>query len=202
MSNIVAVMGSPNSEGNTASAVDAVLNGAMGLSTNIIKYHNISKMAFIHGCRHCHHCVYTGDCDVEDDLSPTLKDIGKADVLVFATPVYFNMPTAQFKLVLDRMYSFLSVDRKTSSLAGKYAVIIVACSEYNERTKAMVENLTDAIKDFGIIVTDKLVYSDMNGTEVFKTNTNAIKRSYEVGKKFCKMSEIKVDEGINYLNAE
>lgn len=200
MSNIVAVMGSPNSEGNTASAVDAVLNGAMGLSTNIIKYYNLSKLKFIHGCRHCHHCVYTGKCDLEDDISPVLEDLRKADTILFATPIYFGMPTAQFVVVLDRMYSFLSIDRKTSSLSGKNAIILVSCNEINDNNLRMLETLVNAIEDFGMTVTDRLIYSDNNGSEMFNSNSKGITKAYEVGKKLSKKGDIAICKDVVCLN--
>ena len=44
---------------------------------------------------------------MDDDIKPVLARIPDMDVLVFATPTYFFGPSAQMKLVMDRMYSLI-----------------------------------------------------------------------------------------------
>ncbi|MCQ2078874.1 MAG: flavodoxin family protein [archaeon] len=184
MSKIVAVMGSPNSFGNTAGVVDAVLDGAMGLSTNIIKLYHLGKLNYVHGCTHCLRCCEAKKCVQVDDLGPVLLDIHSADVVIFATPMYFNMPTAQFKMVFDRMYADMSVDRSVSKLAGKKAIIAVTCGQNDENAFHMVDLLSKAIEAFGFEITDRMVFSDDCGHRKFSADKGAYSKAREIGAQY------------------
>lgn len=54
-------------------------------------------------CNGCLECEETGLCVIDDDFTniivPKLVD---ADMLIFASPVYFNMPSAMMKNFIDR----------------------------------------------------------------------------------------------------
>lgn len=53
-------------------------------------------------CRGCLACQSTGKCVIRDDVAPMLEQIRTADVLVFATPIYFYEMSGQMKVLLDR----------------------------------------------------------------------------------------------------
>lgn len=53
-------------------------------------------------CRGCLACQNTGTCVIKDDVAPLLDQIRTADVLVFATPIYFYEMSGQMKVLLDR----------------------------------------------------------------------------------------------------
>lgn len=59
----------------------------------------------INGCLGCRQCRKTGNCVWNDDARDILNKILEADVLVFASPVYFYSVSAQLKLILDRTFS-------------------------------------------------------------------------------------------------
>jgi len=70
------------------------------------------------GCRACMSCQKSDEfeCVIDDEASPILRRLPEADVLVFATPVYFFGPTAQLKLMLDRMFSLVKIDHEAGSV--------------------------------------------------------------------------------------
>lgn len=47
-------------------------------------------MRFINYCKGCLGCVSSGKCVIHDDMSGILEDMVYADVIVFASPIYFN----------------------------------------------------------------------------------------------------------------
>lgn len=53
-------------------------------------------------CRGCMTCQDTHRCVIEDDAPVLTEKIGEADVLVFATPVYYYGISGQLKTLLDR----------------------------------------------------------------------------------------------------
>lgn len=52
------------------------------------------------GCLMCHKI---GKCVLKDDVEPMMKKVREAQVLVFATPIYYYEMCGQMKTFLDRM---------------------------------------------------------------------------------------------------
>lgn len=72
-------------------------------------------------CDGCNACLKEGVCKIKDDMQMISEQMGKADGIIFGTPVYFYNVTAQAKAVMDRTYP-LAFSRK---LRGKVAAAIV-----------------------------------------------------------------------------
>lgn len=56
----------------------------------------------IHFCRGCLACQETQECVIHDDASRIAEKMLTADVLVFATPIYYYEMSGQMKTMLDR----------------------------------------------------------------------------------------------------
>ena len=54
-------------------------------------------------CLGCLSCQKTGKCIINDDVKDYLEKISSADVLVFATPIYYYSMSGQLKTFLDRL---------------------------------------------------------------------------------------------------
>lgn len=189
MSKIVAVMGSANSKGNTAAAVDAILDGAMGLSTNLICYHDLSKLNFVKACDFAALSGKGADGVQDPELKSIVGDIATADVVLFATPLYFNFPTAQFSMILDSMSCFLSANG--SALAGKKAIVLVTCDGVDEFSKGALNALVNAIEKLDMTIVSKLIFSCGNGS--FRENKVAVDKAVSVGAKFFKTSNVEAE---------
>ena len=73
-------------------------------------------------CRGCLACQKTGCCVIRDDMDALIEKVREADVLVFATPIYYYEMSGQMKAFLDRCnplyisdYKFRSVYLVTAS---------------------------------------------------------------------------------------
>lgn len=68
--------------------------------------HQVEKICLrgktIDFCRGCLSCQHTGRCVISDDASEIVEKMRTADVLVFATPVYYYEMCGQMKTLLDR----------------------------------------------------------------------------------------------------
>lgn len=53
-------------------------------------------------CLGCFACQRTGTCVIRDDMAPFVTKMEAADVLVFATPIYYYEMSGQMKTLLDR----------------------------------------------------------------------------------------------------
>ena len=104
--NIVLLQGSPNVDGSTALLAE---NFTMGASEagHKVKRLDISRMN-IKPCTGCVACGYEGPCVQNDDSSIIRKEILAADMIVFASPLYYYGMSAQLKTVVDRFCSYNS----------------------------------------------------------------------------------------------
>ena len=111
---VIGINASPRKNANTQTLVEAVLRGAAtkGADTRLVNLRELD----IHGCMGCEGCKkQLGHCVQKDDLSPLLRDLTEYDAIVLGTPVYWFHVSAQFKMLVDRLYSFLETgtDPKT-----------------------------------------------------------------------------------------
>jgi multimeric flavodoxin WrbA len=103
---VIGINGSPRKNANTQTLVEAALNGAAekGAQTRLVNLRELN----INGCLGCEGCKkQLGVCVQKDDLTPLLQEMMTYDAIVMGTPVYWYQVTAQFKMVVDRLYSFL-----------------------------------------------------------------------------------------------
>lgn len=102
---VVILNGSPRLNGNTRAAAlemeKGIKENIKGAETELID----ASIKHIHPCRGCDACRKNGGkCIQKDDMPQILNSISQADVLVFATPVYYWGMTAQLKTLIDRFY--------------------------------------------------------------------------------------------------
>lgn len=97
---IVILSTSPRRGGNSDALADAFLAGAtqQGHAAEKIFLHDKD----IRFCRGCLACQKTERCGIRDDVEAILDKMRRADVIVFATPVYFYEMCGQMKTLLDR----------------------------------------------------------------------------------------------------
>ncbi len=97
---IVIINGSAR-KGNTLTAINAFVEGVA--KENKIEIIAPDKLN-IAPCKGCGVCQCSNGCVDKDDTNPTIDKIVSADVIVFATPVYWWGMSAQLKLVIDKCY--------------------------------------------------------------------------------------------------
>ena len=101
---IVIVCGSPRNNGNTEILVDAFIKGVRKSSNQITKI-KLSQLK-INGCTDCKHCfTHDGECIQRDGMDSIYPMLRKADMIVFASPIYYYGFSSQIKAVIDRLYA-------------------------------------------------------------------------------------------------
>ena len=95
--------GSPRKE-NTFALVEAFREGAESAGHEVEVYHvGQMKIAGCLGCEYCH-TKGEGSCIQKDDLEKILPAYREADMIVFASPVYYFTMTAQMEAAIQRVY--------------------------------------------------------------------------------------------------
>lgn len=108
---IVLLQGSPNRNGSTAILAENFKKGAESAGHQVIQF-NVAGMN-IKPCTGCVVCGYEGTCVQKDDNGKIRDAILSADMIVFATPLYYYGMSAQIKTVIDRFCSYnFSITKK------------------------------------------------------------------------------------------
>jgi multimeric flavodoxin WrbA len=128
--NVVALLGSPRTNGNSAAIARRFTEAAAGRGARVRTY-ELNRLTY-RGCQGCYACKKTLDhCILDDDLTEVLAAVREADLVVLATPVYYGEVTGQLKCFIDRTFSYLvpdyAVNPQPSRLPpGKKLVFVIA----------------------------------------------------------------------------
>ncbi len=100
---IVVLTGSPHKTGTSNTLVNEFIRGAEENGHTIKRFD--TPFLSIHPCIGCDHCGMNGPCVFDDDMPKILDTILESDMIVFATPIYYFVFSAQIKSAIDRFYS-------------------------------------------------------------------------------------------------
>lgn len=104
MKKIMILNGSPRKNGKTAELIKAFTEGAKS-SGNEVKEFYIDGMD-IKSCKACEACSQNGGyCVQKDDMEQIYDAYLWADVIVFASPMYWGTISGQLKTTIDRLYA-------------------------------------------------------------------------------------------------
>ena len=106
MKKIVILNGAGKKNGNTAAMIKAFKEGAAG--SEITEFY--LQTMDIHGCLDCGGCRRKEKgspepCVQKDDMNQIYAAVREADVIVFASPVYWWDITGTLKTAIDRLYA-------------------------------------------------------------------------------------------------
>ena len=108
MKNILVVMGGGRPKGNTAQLVDAFVKGAEEAG------HLVEKVSLlkteVKGCLGCNACRYGKRCVQKDGFNELVPKIKGADLVVFASPLYFWTISSKLKAFIERFYCIAEED--------------------------------------------------------------------------------------------
>lgn len=108
--NILVISTSLRKGSNSELLAEQFANGAKEAGHQVEKISlRDKKIAFCRGCLACQH---TGKCVLKDDGNDIADKMLAADVLVFATPIYYYEMSGQMKTMLDRANPLFFVDYK------------------------------------------------------------------------------------------
>lgn len=108
MKNILVIQGGGRANGNTAQLVSSF---AKGVEDAGHKVEIISLMkSEVKGCLGCNACRYGKPCIQKDSFNDIVPKIENADMVVFATPLYFWTISSRLKAFIERFYCIAQED--------------------------------------------------------------------------------------------
>lgn len=105
---VLIVATSPRRNGNSNRLAEAFAKGALQAGHQVETVYLCEKN--IGFCRGCLACQKTMRCVIRDDADAIAQQMGAADILVFATPIYYYGMSGQMKAMLDRANPLFSAD--------------------------------------------------------------------------------------------
>lgn len=106
--NVLVISTSLRSRSNSDALAEAFADGARDAGNTVEKIMLRGKnIAF---CQGCLACQKTQKCVITDDAAEIAEKMCKADVIAFATPVYYYEMSGQMKTLLDRANPLFSSD--------------------------------------------------------------------------------------------
>ncbi len=108
MKKILIIQGGGRPNGNTAQLVKAFAKGAVDAGHSVETISLIKNE--IKGCLGCNACRYGKPCVQKDGFNDIVPKIMDADLLVFASPLYFWTISSRLKAFIERFYRIAEKD--------------------------------------------------------------------------------------------
>lgn len=107
---VLILSASPRNNSNSDLLAEEFARGAREMGHTVEKISLTGKtLQFCKGCLACQ-TRKNGHCVMKDDADAIVQKMAQADVLVFATPIYFYEMSGQMKTLLDRTNPLFPVD--------------------------------------------------------------------------------------------
>lgn len=181
---VVSFLGSPNKHGNTAMLLRKVLEGICG-NENIEDKIVFLEEQNINPCMGCDACKQNEQlsCVMKDDMQHIYKKLKDSELIIIASPIYWWSVTAQTKCFIDRLYGINFKDSDLHLENKKVMLVMTYGGELPNSGPERVElNFREICEYIGVSVAD--VLGVCTGSVQVKDNEKALRKAYELGKKF------------------
>lgn len=108
MKKVIVISTSLRAGSNSDMLADKFMEGALQAGHEVEKISLIGKD--IRFCRGCLACQKLGKCVIQDDVDAIMQKVLHADVIVWATPIYYFEMSGQMKVLIDRMNALYTLD--------------------------------------------------------------------------------------------
>lgn len=189
MKNILIIQGGGRLKGNTAQLVENFAKGAEEAG------HQVEVVSLlkneVKGCLGCNACRYGKPCVQKDAFNDLVPKIKAADLIVFASPLYFWTLSARLKAFIERFYCIAEEDHNPP--LGRYekypvkdsALLLTAADNFFWTFEQATSYYQFAIvnyigfRDKGMLLAGGC--GDTNGKPQIN-KTEHLKEAYELGK--------------------
>lgn len=173
---ITVITGSPHKNGTSALLVEKFIEGAKEAGHDVFRFD--AAFEEVKPCVGCDHCKTNGSaCIYNDSMNKLKEQLISADMVVFATPLYYLGMSAQIKTVIDRFYAIepkIMGNKKALLMATANVPSIAIMKLLTEHYKTIV-NYLQWEDEGAILATGCPVRSDIEKTDYPN-------KAYEMGK--------------------
>lgn len=136
------------------------------------------KIDFCKGCLACQNNKKKG-CIINDDMKKVIGKVKQANVLVFATPIYFYAISGQLKTFLDRLNPLYVQDYNF-----KEVYLLTTCADSNlSAMNCAMQEINGFVSCFdGVIFKKALCGTNVTNPKEISEHNDILLKSYELGK--------------------
>lgn len=131
MKKVIVISTSLRAGSNSDMLADRLIEGAKDAGCEVKKIALIGKT--IQFCKGCLACQQMGKCVINDDVNEVMAQVLEADVVVWATPIYYYEMSGQMKTLIDRMNAMFVKDYRFRDV---YLLTTAAESDSNTPQRA------------------------------------------------------------------
>jgi multimeric flavodoxin WrbA len=158
---VLALLGSPRPQGNTATLMQSVLEGLSQIENTTITSYALNDLK-IEPCTACDACLGKTDrfCIIDDDMARLYPAFIEADLVVMASPIYWWSVSAQLKLFIDRLYG-LNREKNPQYYRDKRIILVLTYEDGDPNSGAeLTISMFKEICDYtGMKLVDVVRYS-------------------------------------------
>jgi multimeric flavodoxin WrbA len=179
MKKILAVVGSPRTNGNTHILVSKIAEGARAKDAEV----DVLLLGdfTIKECDGCHVCWKMEECIKNDDMQTIFRKIIQSDVIIFGTPVYWYGPTALMKGFIDR-FVYFNCPKNRAKIRGKSAVIAIPFEEENiETARPVIEFFQKCLDYLEVNLLGEILVPGVSARGEIRHKEKSLQEAYELG---------------------
>ena len=136
MKKVIVISTSLRRGSNSDMLADKFVEGAKAAGNDVEKISLVGKN--IGFCRGCLACQKLGRCVINDDVNDIMAKVLQADVVAWATPIYYYEMSGQMKTLIDRMNAMYEQDYQFRDIY----LLTTAADDYEQAPKRAETGLT------------------------------------------------------------
>ena len=179
MKKVVVISTSLRLGSNSDLLADKFAEGAKAVGNDVVKFSLFGKN--IQFCKGCLACQKLGRCVIKDDVNDIMSKVLNADVVVWATPIYYYEMSGQMKTLIDRMNAMYEQDYQFRDVY----LLTTAAEDEAETPKRAEMGLAGWIDCYPKSrLAGTLFCGGVNKAREIEGNTK-LQEAYELGKTIC-----------------
>ena len=133
MKQVIVISTSLRHGSNSDMLAEKFAEGARSAGNEVEKVALVGKE--IQFCKGCMACQKLGRCVINDDVNDIMAKVLRADVVVWATPIYYYEMSGQMKTLIDRMNAMYPLDYQFRDV-----YLLTTAAEDDEETPKRAES--------------------------------------------------------------
>ena len=174
---IVVLTGSPRRNGNTNHLAGQFIKGAEEAGHEVYRFDCAQRK--VSSCIACNRCGMNGQCIFNDDFEELRPHLVAADMVVFATPMYYFGFSSQLKAVIDRFYA---LNGQIKGNVKQSALLMAYADTAPEEAEPMLSHYHTLLRYLGWKDSGTVVAAGMWPAGAVN-GTGYSRRAYELGRK-------------------
>jgi len=177
---VVVICSSPRRNGNSEVLANRFIKGAQDAGHEVEKI--VLSQYKMKPCLACEYCRKNNNvCIQQDDANKVIDKVIKADVFVFASPIYFYSLSAQLKILIDRFFA-REYEIRESQKRKKAYLILTSGTKDIEQTVGSVESFRGFIRVLRTVDEGGIIYGLGAFLKGDAQHHESFEKAYQMGK--------------------